>query len=209
MSLWQEISNITFSYERLVTKDMSVSLQLGCLFFPRLFDDTIAKIVSITGRNKFGLNIALDYRYYPFSRNRRPAPDGLYVGSYLSYYGFQFSNNINILNTTVDQNGSIKGKINIVNLGLMLGYQFVFWKRFTLDMLLFGPSLSYYSGNFNITGDLDPEQISNIDQEMIDKLLKRFPLLGTLFSNESLKFTGTRTSISLGFRYSLQLGVHF
>jgi len=209
MLIWQDIRNITFSYERLVAKDMSVSLQLGCLFFPRLFDDTIAKLVTITGRSKFGINIALDYRYYPFSRNRRPAPDGLYVGTFLSYYGFQFKNNIDVLKTTVDQNGSINGKINTVNLGLMLGYQFIFWKRFTLDMLLFGPSLSYYSGNFNITGNLDPEQIKNLDQEMVDKLLKRFPLLGSLFSNESLQFNGTRTTISFGFRYSVQLGVHF
>jgi len=64
-----------------------------------------------------------------------------------------------ILHTTVDQNGTMKGRINIVNLGVMLGYQFVFWKRFTLDMLLFGPSASYYSGNFAITGNLDPDQI--------------------------------------------------
>ncbi|MEI8006579.1 MAG: hypothetical protein WCI48_10255 [Bacteroidota bacterium] len=209
MLIFNDLRNITLSYERLVAKDMSVSIQLGYLLFPRLVDDTIGNIVTITGREKYGINIACDYRYYPFSRNRRPAPDGLYVGTFLSYYGFQFKNNINVLGTTVDQNGSFKGKINIVNLGFMLGYQFIFWKRLSLDMLLFGPSLSCYSGTFEVTGNLDPEQIKNLDQELVDKLLKRFPLLGTLFSSETLTFQGTKTSISLGFRYSMQLGIHF
>jgi len=209
MLIWANLRNITFTYERLITKDMSVSVQAGYFLFPTLFNDTIGNLVSITGRFKYGVNLAFDYRYYPFSRNRRPAPDGLYIGTYLSYYGFRFSNNIDVLNTSADQNGALKGKINIVNLGLSLGYQFIFWKRFTLDLLMFGPSLSWYSGNFNITGNLDPEQIKNLDQEMVDKLLKRYPFLGTIFNSESLTFSGTRATLSVGFRYSIQLGVHF
>jgi hypothetical protein len=209
MLIWANLRNITLSYERLVTKDMSVSIQAGYFLFPTLFNDTIGNIVSITGRSKYGVNLAFDYRYYPFSRNRRPAPDGLYIGTYLSYYGFRFSNNIDILHATADQNGALKGKINIVNLGLTLGYQFIFWKRFSLDLLLFGPSLSWYSGNLEITGDLDPDQIKNLDKDMVDKLIARFPFLGTIFSNESLTFTGSRATLLVGFRYSIQLGVHF
>jgi hypothetical protein len=209
MLIWQEVRNITISYERLIAKDQSVSLQLGYLLFPKLIDDTIAHIAAITGKQKYGVNIAIDYRYYPFSRNRRPAPDGLYIGAFLSYYGFKFRNDLDIVKTTVDQNGYIGGKMNIVNLGMMLGYQFIFWKRFTIDMLLFGPSISYYSGDLRISGTLDSDQIKNIDKEVVDKLLKRFPFLGTLFSADGLEFTGSRASISIGFRYSIQLGVHF
>jgi hypothetical protein len=209
MLIWQEVRNITISYERLIAKDQSVSLQLGYLLFPRLIDDTIAHIAAITGKQKYGVNIAVDYRYYPFSRNRRPAPDGLYIGAFVSYYGFKFRNDIDIVKTTVDQNGYIGGKLNILNVGMMLGYQFIFWKRFTLDMLLFGPSISYYSADLRISGTLDPDQIKNLDKEMVDKLLKRFPFLGTIFSADGLEFTGSRASLSIGFRYSIQLGVHF
>ena len=209
MLIWQNVSNITLTYERLITRDMSLSLQAGYLLFPRLLTDTIANLVAFTGGSKYGVNLALDYRYYPFSRNRRPAPDGLYIGAYLSYYGFHFRNNFDILNTTVDQNGEIKGKLNVINLGMSLGYQFIFWKRFTLDLLLFGPSISRYSGNLDIEGALDPSQIKNLDKDVVEKLLKRFPFLGMLFSNDGLEFTGTRTTLSVGFRYSIQLGVHF
>lgn len=209
MLIWQDVRNITISYERLVTKSMSVSLQLGYLIFPRLADDTVAGLVSFSGKEKYGVNLAVDYRYYPFSRNRRPAPDGLYIGAYVSYYGFSFKNNLDILHTTVDQNGAISGKLGIINMGLSLGYQFIFWKRFTLDMLLFGPSVSRYSGSLNISGELDPSQIQNIDKDLVEKLLEKYPFIGTIFSKNGLQFTGTRSSISIGFRYSLQLGFHF
>lgn len=209
MLLFGEVRNITFSYERLIRNDQSIVVQAGYLLFPRLIDDTIAGFIDITGHAKQGINLAFDYRFYPFSRNRRPAPDGLYIGGYASYYGFQFKNDINILNTNADQNGAIAGRANIVNLGMVLGYQFIFWKRFSLDLLLFGPSVSMYAAKLEISGNFDPEKIENISQELVDKLLKRFPVLGTLFSNETLKFTGTRATLSPGFRYSIQIGFHF
>lgn len=204
-----EIRNITFSYERLITKNQSIVLQAGYLVFPKLFADTIANIITLHRGDKWGLNLAMDYRYYPAARNRRPAPDGLYIGGYLSYYGFTWKNHFDILHTTVDQNGTISGALHVVNLGFELGYQFIFWKRLSLDLLLFGPSLSVISGKLKIAGELDPEEIKNLDQEMVDKLTNRFPWLNTLFSDEGLQFTGSRTRFTTLFRYSLQLGFHF
>jgi hypothetical protein len=209
MLIFANINNITFSYERLVAKNHSVALQLGYLIFPRLVDDTLINLISLSGKSKYGVNIALDYRYYPWSRNRRPAPDGLYLGAFVSYYGFNFSNNFDVLYTTVDQHGTLNGKLNVFNVGMTLGYQFIFWKRVSLDLLLFGPAISRYSGRLELTGDLDQEQIKNLDKEMVAKLLDRFPLLGQLFSGETLEFTGSRTKLAIGFRYSIQLGFHF
>jgi len=193
----------------MIKKDQSLVLQVGYLLFPRLIEDTLAHLVTLTDRSKYGINLALDYRYYPFSRNRRPAPDGLYIGGYLSYYGFQFKNNFDILYTTVDQQGDITGKLNMINLGMELGYQFIFWKRFSVDLLLFGPSLSYLAGSLNVHGNLDEEEIKNLNQEAVQKLLSRFPQLKTLFSDDGLIFTGNRTRFTTFFRYSIQLGFHF
>jgi len=209
MLIWGDVKNITLSYERLITNNQSLSLQAGYLLFPRLTDDVIANLIRLTSREKHGVNLALDYRYYPGSRNRRPAPDGVYIGAYLSYYGFRFHNNFDVLNVSADQNGHLQGALNIVNAGLALGYQFIFWKRFSVDLLLFGPSASWYSGRLDINGNLDPDQIAELDQEMVRKLMERFPFLGTLFSGESLEFTGFRSTFSVGFRYSIQLGFHF
>ncbi len=89
--------------------------------------------------------MSTEYRFYLGKRNRRPAPDGVYLAPYLSYYGFHFKNGINILRTTVDQGASIKGDLNVINAGITLGYQFIFWKRLSVDLVLFGPSLSTYA----------------------------------------------------------------
>ena len=155
------------------------------------------------------MNLLAEYRFYPGKRNKRPAPDGLYLGPYISYYSFHFNNGLVVLNTSVDATANLSGDFNIGNLGLSLGYQFIFWKRISLDLLLFGPSLSIYSADFHLEGDLDTSQISDIDKEMVNKLIERFPVIGTLFSAESLRYTGYKLRWSLGFRYSVQLGFHF
>lgn len=209
MLIWGNVRNLSISYERLINNNMSLSLQLGYLKMPKLTDDTIIGLVAISERSRDGVNIAFDYRYYPGARNRRPAPDGLYIGAYTSYYGIRFKNNMDILNTTVDQGGALNGRIDVVNLGIELGYQFIFWKRVSLDLLLFGPSFTYMHGDLEINSNLDKEQIENIDQEIVDKLLERFPLLGDLFNSETLRFTGSKTSFGAFFRYSIQLGFHF
>jgi hypothetical protein len=209
MLLFGEIRNITISYERLIAKNQSVAVQAGYLLFPRLFDDTIVSLLSLTDRSKYGVNLSFDYRFYPGARNRRPAPDGLYIGGYLSYYGFRFYNHFDILYTEVDKNGTMEGKFNFFNLGIQLGYQFVFWKRFTIDLLMFGPSLSYYHREMELSGDLDETEIENIDEEVIQKILDRFPALKTIFGDDDLRISGSSAKLSFGFRYSIQLGFHF
>ena len=204
-----EIRNITIGYERMISNTSSLNIQAGYLIFPRLFNDTIASVAKITGREKYGTNLAVSYRYYPWQRNRRPAPDGMYIGGYISYYGYRFSNSLMILNTSVDPNGSIAGKFNILNMGVELGYQFIFWKRLSVDLLLFGPAISVVQREITLKGDLNMDEIENIDQETIDKLIAKFPFLRTLFSGEEMKFKGTKTSVGFGFRYCIQLGFHF
>jgi hypothetical protein len=208
MLLW-DMSNITISYERLIKKNQSLSLQAGYLAFPNIVDDTVLNLVAVYDRSRSGINLAFDYRYYPFARNRRPAPDGLYIGGYISYYGLKSTNKFDVLYTTIDQQGSIDANLRVANLGFELGYQFIFWKRFSLDLLMFGPSYSIISTNINIKGGLDPDQIQNIDQELVDKLLSRFPHLGTVFSDDGLQYSGRKTQFGALFRYSLQFGVHF
>jgi hypothetical protein len=209
MLLWSNIRNITISYERLISDDMSLCFQAGYLIFPKITSDTVAGLITISDGQKNGVNLAFDYRYYPMARNRRPAPDGLYLGGYLSYYGFRFTNKVDILQSDVDQNGKLYGRLNVVNLGVNLGYQFIFWKRFSVDLLMFGPSISYYQGKLGLNGDLDPEEIEEIDEELVNALLEQFPWLSTLFKQQNLEFTGSQTKLTAGLRFNIQLGFHF
>ncbi|MEI6456085.1 MAG: hypothetical protein WCO93_07335 [bacterium] len=209
MFMWSTARNITISYERLVNRSQSVSLQVGFLEMPRIIGDQIPGILYFGDSQKGGVNIAVDYRFYLSRRNSRPAPDGIYLGPFLSYYGYRFWNDFTLFNSSIIDNGKMKGGFDIINLGVSLGYQFVFWKRLTLDLLVFGPCMSLYSAKFAVTGDLSPEIIEQIDKDVLDKLLAKFPILGYLIHNDGAFATGYRLKYGAGFRYSIQLGFHF
>jgi len=208
MLLWSS-KNITLSYERILGPKQSVTLTVGFLEFPSLFKDTIGGMVNINSREKFGINLGFEYRFYLMQRNRRPIPDGLYLAPYASYYGYSFKNGIDILQTTVDTAGLISGKFYIFNLGLELGYQFVFWKRFTLDLVVFGPSISYYGGSLAFSGGLNLEQIKDLDSEIYQKIKEKYPYIDTFFDNKTFLEKSNLDLFSLGFRYVIQLGFHF
>ncbi len=209
MLLFDELRNITFSYERLIRKDKSVSLQLGYLVVPQVLNDTLFNSLLINKDSRKGINLAFDYRIYPFSRNRCPAPDGMYFGGYLSYIGTSSEIQGALMDATEDDNILFDTRMNMVNLGFELGYQFIFAKKFSIDLLMFGPSITGYSGNLGITGNLNSDLGDKIDEELAAELKEHFPALGYLFSDEDATFSTSKVVISSWFRYSVQLGYHF
>ena len=208
MILWS-YRNVTLSYERILGSRQSVTIALGYLEYPRLFKDTIAGLINITSRHKRGINVGFEYRFYLMKRNRRPIPDGIYIAPYASYYGYSFKNSIDILETTVDSGAYIKGRFYCFNVGVELGYQFVFWKRFTLDLVLFGPFASYYGGSLDYGVGLNPDEIKNIDQEILDEIKQKYPFVKSLFTSKTFVEKGKLDLFSLGFRYMIQIGFHF
>ena len=208
MMLWSK-KNVTLCYERVLNPKQTISLTVGYLEFPSLFKDTIANVVGITSRQKYGINLALEYRFYLMKRNARPVPDGIYVAPFASYYGYHFKNNVDVLNTSLDSAGLVKGSFYVFNLGVELGYQFVFWKRLTLDFILMGPSFSYYGGGVDITGNINLSDLKEINENLYNKLIEKYPLIGDFVINKSFRQHGKLDLFSLGFRYLIQIGFHF
>ena len=209
MILWSW-KNVTFSYERILNPRQSISFELGYLVFPKLIADTVIDLVNVTSSEKWGLNATVEYRFYLTKLNSRSVPAGLYIGPNLTYYRYQFKNGLDIFPATVDTTGMIKGDFWAFNLGVELGYQFVFWKRWTLDLVLVGPSISYYGGKTEITGNLDGSQVQQVNEALYEKLLARFPGI-TAFSTTGKTFqqTGKLDVFRMGFRYLVQIGFHF
>jgi hypothetical protein len=207
MVLWSS-KNLTFSYERIINHKQSASVMVGYLEFPALFPDTIANSLYITSRQKSGINVALEYRFY-FSRlNSRPTPSGVYIAPFTSFYGYQFKNDVDMIGS-LDSAGQVKGKFYIFNAGIELGYQFVLWKRLTLDFVLMGPAISYYGGQIDITGNLNFEKLKEINEDLYNKLLEKYPKIGDYVINRSFKQNGKLDLFSIGFRYLFQIGFHF
>lgn len=208
MILWSA-KNLTFSYERILSHNQSISIELGYLEFPKVIEDTLINLVNVTSSQKWGLNATVEYRFYLTKLNTRPIPAGLYIGPYLTYYRYQFKNGLDIFPATVDTTGMIKGDFWSFNLGVELGYQFVFWKRLTLDLVLVGPSISYYGGKTEIQGNLDGSQIKEINEALYDKFIERFPSAQYLAGGKTFEQTGKLEVFRLGFRYLVQIGFHF
>ena len=135
MMLWNN-QNVTFSYERVLkNKKQSVTAGIGYLVFNPLIKDTIADIFKIGSRKKYGLNLSFEYRFYMMKRNSRPVPDGLYLALFFSTYLYHFENGIYNVNNNNGDIIDLTGGFYAFNLGGALGYQFVFWKRVTLDLI--------------------------------------------------------------------------
>lgn len=209
MMLFDELRNITFSFERLIEKNKSVSLQLGYLVVPQVLNDTLFNNVLLNKVKRNGINITADYRIYPFSRNRRPAPDGLYYGGYLSFFGTTSESEGKLMDASEDDYIMLNARMNMINLGFELGYQFIFGKKFSIDLLMFGPAISGYWSKLDITGNLNSDLGNQIDEELAARLKERYPALGYLFSDENETFSNSKIVISSWFRYSVQFGYHF
>jgi len=208
MLLWSN-KNVTFSYERILYPKQSIAITVGYLEFPSLFTDTIGSLLAITSREKYGINLALEYRFYLGKRNSRPIPDGVYLAPYASFYGYHFKNNVDLMHTVLDSAGAVEGNFYIFNVGVELGYQFVLWKRLTLDFVVIGPAISYYGGRVDITGNMNLEQLQEINADLYNKLKEKYPLIGDFVVNKSFKQDGKLDLFSVGFRYLVQIGFHF
>ncbi len=171
--------NLTFSYERIISPKNSFSVSLGYLELPDLMGSTIlGEAIEITDREKYGFNFNAEYRFYLTKRNGRPIPDGIYLAPYFSHYNYHFKNSIDIIGR-VDSAVVFKGDLYVLNFGFELGYQFVFKKRYTLDLVLFGPSFSYYALNLGLTGNANLEDFGqNLNEDFYNKLKDRFPAIG-------------------------------
>jgi hypothetical protein len=208
MLLWSK-KNITFSYERILNKKQSITFSLGYLEFGQLFGDTVANLVKITDRQKQGINAAVEYRFYLTKRNTSPIPDGLYIAPYLSFYGYSFSNGLEVVGSEEPAFARMDGNFYSFNLGGELGYQFVLWKRLTIDLVLVGPATSYYGGELNIKGELNGENLKNINEDLYNKVKAKYPMIDKILLNKSFKKNGTIDLLSVGYRYFFQIGFHF
>jgi hypothetical protein len=181
----------------------------GVVKFPEL-QSLGSNIKVVKDQKRSGYVVGGEYRFYLQKENKYKAPHGVYIGPYANL--FEFKNERNLVITAEDDMSTssvlLTSKINAVNLGFQMGYQFVINNRWTIDMIFIGPSASWYAAKFNLDGTLNiPED--EFEQEIIDGLLDRFPLIKELVSEESVNVRGNNSRWSGGFRYQLNVGYHF
>jgi hypothetical protein len=202
--------SLIFGYERTIGNHQSFSINVGRFSLPKLISfntDSIQDLQkSISSR---GFSLSGDYRFYLPKLNKFNAPRGLYIGPYFSYNYFNrgFDLSVNTASFTGQMNLDLD--FRVMTLGFQLGYQFVFWNRVTLDMILFGPGIAGYKLKADLSTSLDPDQEAELFQKINDKLQEKIPGYGLVIKPGEFTKNGSVRTTTLGYRYVVMLGVRF
>jgi len=202
------VTNVTLGYERIIKENQSISINAGLLLFPEFLDNDSLEISYVEHGNRIGFSTAIDYRFYLKTKNLNNAPEGVYIGPYITYYQYAFNSKLRVIdNETITNDVGIDANFKMLSLGFELGYQFLFWDRLTLDMILVGPSLSFYHARADFTGELG---LDVEDGEYIkDALLDKYPWLNTFMDLGAINASSATGKFGMGFRYVIQVGYHF
>jgi hypothetical protein len=93
--------------------------------------------------------------------------------------------------------------------GFELGYQFVFWKRATLDMVLVGPGVGFYNIKAKAQGNLTDAERERLHSALTEIISEKFPGMNYVLSDQEFNGSGTLRTSSIGFRYLIQIGFLF
>ena len=201
---------VVFGYERVLTPRQSFSINIGGAGLPKFVSINTDSFKVQKDIKNSGFNASADYRFYLSKENKYYAPHGIYIGPYVSFNQFKRDDE------WVFQEGSsaqklitTETKFNIYTAGAELGYQFVFWNRLTLDMVLIGPGISGYDLKAKINGDLTEPQRENLQEALKQLLSQKFPGMNYVFADKELNANGVLNTTSIGFRYLIHIGFAF
>ncbi|MDI1323976.1 MAG: DUF3575 domain-containing protein [Algoriphagus sp.] len=194
---------IVFSYERVVKPHQSFGITLGYETFPSISQSSIIK-----EDNRGGYKFGGEYRFYLAKENKFAAPRGVYIGPYFSSHGFSTERFLEVEQDGEIEEGTLNSQLRVHNFGAQLGYQFVFNDRWTIDLVLIGPSFSNYRAKMKLEGDFtfDPEDIQN---EYLLELIDQFPILEDVLSGQEVDAKGKVDTWALGYRYQFLVGYRF
>ena len=201
---------LNVSYERVRRPNQSYAITLGYQEFPKV--TSIGNGIETTddSKKRTGFKVGGEYRFYLMKENKFQAPHGVYIGPYASYLNFDNERDLRITaeDGTVN-NAFFKSNINVLNIGVQAGYQFVFNDRWSIDLAFIGPSISRYSAKFRLDSDFDVDEEHEYQNEILKALVDRFPLLDDLIKDKEVNQNGKMDTWSFGYRYQVLVGYRF
>ncbi|MEK6782442.1 MAG: hypothetical protein AABY93_12100 [Bacteroidota bacterium] len=207
-SYWLYRNAVVFAYERIIKNKpyQTWGITAGFQQFPTL--GTLDNINVTRETAATGLKLGGEYRFYLQKENKYGAPRGVYLGPYTSFHNYSNDRSIAVNNNGVLEYAELNTDLNILNIGVQLGYQFVLNNRWTIDLVFIGPSVSNYSFKSSLAGNFtfDPADITN---EVVLALIDRFPAFEELINEGELSSKGKVSTWAYGYRYQFQVGYHF
>lgn len=201
--------SIIFGYERVLKNNRSFSINIGQTGFPTLNLIDSEELKANTILSERGFHISGDYRFYLSKLNKYSAPRGVYLGPYYGYNSFDKGHNWTLNTDTFQGNVNSALGLTINTVGVELGYQFVFWKRLSVDMILLGPGVGFYKWDLSLDTDLSADDSALFFEKLNAALEEKFPgYEGTLREGDMQK-KGAKSTTGLGYRYMIQIGYRF
>ena len=199
-------------YERILKPHQSFSVNAGYIQLPQFGKSLLDTLQIERATKRNGFSLAADYRFYFKKRNKRSAPDGLYWAPYFTAYFFDSDISIQVF-----EGGGLKGYLNAQSEmlflmgGVELGYQFVMGKkqRWTLDLVLAGPSLRYDIINIKAQASYEGEINDAYLEGVVDAITSIFPGFGQLSREGEINSSGFTNGFGAGYRYVIQIGYRF
>jgi hypothetical protein len=203
-------NNYVLGYERTVGKHQSFSVHAGTFSLGRVINIDTDSITELNKDVKSrGLSLSGDYRFYLSKVNKYNSPRGVYIGPYFAFNSF--NRTFDIQANTASFTGNLNADFNfrVTTFGFQLGYQFVFWDRVSLDMILFGPGVSGYRAKVELSTNLDPDTESEFFTKLNEKIQEKIPGYSLVIIQGSFERSGSVNTPSVGYRYIVMLGFRF
>ena len=204
-------SSFILGYERVLNHRHSFSVNIGTTSFPgsdRRDTDSL-KVNDVD--NKSGMNVSADFRFYLSKENKYAAPRGVYIGPYYSYNNFKREHSWILKSTNGGAPLQVNSDLtlNVHTIGFEMGYQFVFWDRMALNMILLGPGISAYNLKASLANNLSQADRERLFEAINDALADKFPGYDVAINQGEFQKKGSTNSTNLGYRYMIQLGFRF
>lgn len=203
--------SIIFGYERVLKNNKSFSINIGQTGFPSLNIVDSEELKANTILSEKGFHISGDYRFYLYKLNKYNAPRGVYVGPYYSYNSFDKEHSWTLNSETSGFSGNVNTNLGLTinTVGIELGYQFVFWKRFSVDLILMGPGVGFYKWDLSLDTSLSAEDSALFFDQLNAALEAKFPGYEGDLGEGDFQKKGAKSATSVGYRYMINLGYRF
>lgn len=211
-SYWLYRNAIMFSYERVVKNkpNQTWGITAGLQEFPGLGTLGSDSVQVKRDYKASGFKLGAEYRFYLKKENKYGAPRGVYIGPYTTFHNYSNTRDLEVENSDggPPEKATLSTDLNIFNIGVQLGYQFVLNNRWTIDLVFIGPAVSNYSFKTKFDGNFtfDPDEITN---EVVLGLIDKFPAFEELINEGELASSGKINTWAYGYRYQFQIGYHF
>ena len=197
-------------YERMIKKNQSLNIFVGYQEFPVDLSLDLDSTELGSSSKKSGYSFGVDYRFYLAKENRYDAPHGVYLAPFINLHHFHGERVLTHVDSSGKQSSAnLNTHINFISIGGQLGYQFVLAKRWVIDAVLFGPSITNYKFKAKLDNNIPGLDENEAIKEVIEALKEKLPLLNDISSEEGVSSSGTQAFWSVGFRYNISIGFRF